>query len=356
MHRNALIAGPDLHRALALPHLHCHSHPFPVDTVSGAFPTHKAVPGHLPVLPEVRRQGNATRKFPQVRPLLVQHLPRYPVGRAMHSGVGHHVAPLQGLPVQVGVIGVAQAGPHVAPDVLHPALDLALGLGPVGLTQPGLKADTQGEVQHPPVPHRSFILVPAQGDHLGVVVQAAPGDAAQVLESIRVALDEGGGVRPTDQLHVAGPGPAQGHHEHPDAALFAILADVGQAPPVHLGLFTGRLLETHGGLGLPGSPPGRHVVLQDRVAAVIAPGPQLPVQHHAVLQPIVEATVDVTGVWVQLGCSARPGLGPDGLRRFQIPAHRVPGDAQFPGDPPDGATRSFHLVYFFHFSHLQQFF
>ena len=61
-------------------------------------------------------------------PLLVQHLPRYPVSRAVHPGVRHHVAPLQGLPVRVGVVGEAQAGPHVAPYVLHPALDLALGL------------------------------------------------------------------------------------------------------------------------------------------------------------------------------------------------------------------------------------
>ena len=53
--------------------------------------------------------------------------------------------------------------------------------------------------------------------------------------------------------------------------------------------------------------------------------------------------------------SIRPGgplylrlLHPDGLRRFQILAHRVPGDAQFPGDPPDGTARPFHLVDLFH--------
>ena len=189
-----------------------------MDPIAGVLPADEAVPGHLPVLPEVRRQGGTLRKFPQMGSLLVQHLPRYPVSRAMHSGVGHHVAPLQGLPVQVGVIGEAQAGPHVAPDVLHPALHLALGLGPVGLTQPDLKAHPQGEVQHPRVPFHLAILVPAQGHHLGVVVQAAAGNAAQVLESIGMALDEGGGVRPPDQLHVAGPGPAHGHHEHPDAA------------------------------------------------------------------------------------------------------------------------------------------
>ena len=137
----------------------------------------------------------------------------------MHPGVGHRVAPLQPLAVQVGVVGEAQAGPHVAPDVLHPAPHLPLGLGPVGPAQTRLEAHPEGKVQHPFVPHRPLLRVPTQGDHLGVVVQAAPWDAAQVLEGVDMALDEGGGVRPTDQLHVAGPGPAQGHHEHPDAAL-----------------------------------------------------------------------------------------------------------------------------------------
>ena len=44
-----------------------------------------------------------------------------------HSDVGHRVAPLQSPTVEVGVVGEAHAGPHVAPDVLDPALDLALG-------------------------------------------------------------------------------------------------------------------------------------------------------------------------------------------------------------------------------------
>ena len=86
------------------------------------------------------------------------------------------------------------------------------------------------------VPRRLLVLIPAQGHHLGVVVEAAPRHAAQVLEGIHVAPDEGGGVRPPDQLHVAGPGPAQRHHEHPDAVPASVLAQVGRAAPVHLGL------------------------------------------------------------------------------------------------------------------------
>ena len=348
MDRDALIASPDLHRAQPLSHLDDATGPLPVDPVARSLPADEAVP-------EIGRQGGPSRQLPQVGTLLAQHLPRHPVGGPVNPPVGHRVAPLQSLAVEVGIIGEADARPHVAPDVLHPALHLSLGLGPVGTAQTKLEAHPEGKVQHPFVPHRPLLLVPAQGDHLGVVVEAAPRHSAQVLECVDVALDEGGGIRPPDQLHVAGPGPAQGHYEHPDAVPLPVLADVGQAAPVHLGLLPWRCLEAHRGIRLPASPPGRHVALQDRVAALIAQGRQLPVQHHAVLQPLVEATVDVPGVGVQLGCSLRSRLGPDGLRRFQIPAHRVPGDAQFPGDPTDGTARSFHLVDLFHFSHLQQF-
>ena len=95
MHRDALITSPDLHRALALPHLHRGPYPLPVDAVPGALPADETVPGHLAVLPQVRRQRGPIGQLPQVRPLLGQHLPRHPVGRSVHPRVGHHVAPLQ---------------------------------------------------------------------------------------------------------------------------------------------------------------------------------------------------------------------------------------------------------------------
>ena len=288
-----------------------------MDPAAGVLPADEAVPGDLPVLPEVRRRGDPVRQLTEIGPLLVQHLPRYPVSRAMHSGVGRHAGPLQSLTVQVvGVVGEAHAGPHVAPDILHPILHLALGLGPVGLAQPGLKAHPQGEVQHPPVPHRPFLLVPAQGDHLGVVVQTAAGHAAQVLEGIHAALDEGGGVRPADQLHVAGPGPAQRHHEHPDAVSLPVLADVRQAAPVDLGPLTGRRLKPHRRLGLFVPPPRADIPHHRRVAALVQ-GPDLPVQRPAILQPFRHPAVDMLGVGVQLRPPRRPRPGPHGLRGFR---------------------------------------
>ena len=202
MDRDALIASPDLHHAQPLSHLDDATHPLPVDPVTGALPADEAVPGDLPLLPEIGRQCIPAGQLPQLWPLLGQHLAGDPVGRPVNPPVGHRVAPLQSLAVEVGVVGEAYARPHVAPDVLHPALDLSLGLGPVGLAQTKLEAHPQGEVQHPFVPHRPLLLVPAQGDHLGVVVEAAPRHSAQVLEGVDVALDEGGGVRPPDQPKV----------------------------------------------------------------------------------------------------------------------------------------------------------
>ena len=110
--------------------------------------------------------------------------------------------PLQRLAVRVRIVGEADTRPHVEPHVLHPVLHLALGLRPVVLTQPGLEAHSQSEVQHPRVPDGTFRLVLAQGDHLGVVVQTAARHAAQVLEGIHVALDEGCRIGSPDQLDV----------------------------------------------------------------------------------------------------------------------------------------------------------
>ena len=352
MHRDPLITSPDLHRALARSHLHRGPYPLPVDAVPGALPADETVPRHLAVLPQVRRQRGPIGQLPQVRPLLGQHLPGHPVGRSMHPRVGHHVAPLQSLPVQVGVVGEADAGPHVAPHVLDPVLHLALGLGSVGLAQPGLEAHPPGEVQHPLVPDRPLLLVPAQRDHLGIVIKAPVGHAAQILESVDVALDEGRGVRLAHQFYVAGPRPAHGHHEHPDPTLLPVSPNVRQTPPVHLRLLSGRRLKPHRRFRLTPSPPRPHVLHHRRVATLIAQGADLPIQHPTILQPFRHSQVDVLQVRVQLRPPRRPRLRPHGFRRFQIPAHRVPGNVQLPGNLPDRTARAFHLVNLFHLSHL----
>ena len=81
--------------ALALPYLHRGPDSFPTYAVPSAIPADEAIPRHLAVLQQVRCQCGPIGQLAQVRPLLSQHLPGHPMGRAVHSGVGHHVAPLQ---------------------------------------------------------------------------------------------------------------------------------------------------------------------------------------------------------------------------------------------------------------------
>ena len=68
-------------------------------------------------------------------------------------------------------------------------------------------------------------------------------------------------------------------------------------------LLPGRSLETHRGIRLPASAARRHVGLQDGIAAVIAQGLELPVQHHAVSQPLGHPPVNVFRVSVLLSLS-----------------------------------------------------
>ena len=119
---------------------------------SGTLPADEAVPGHLAIIPQVRRQCGPTGQLAQVGPLLGQHLP----GHSMASS--HAPArwpprphPLQSLPVQVGqfpddAVVKRMLGHMLATHVLHSVLHLALGLGPVRLAPPSLESHPPGEV------------------------------------------------------------------------------------------------------------------------------------------------------------------------------------------------------------------
>ena len=350
MHRQTLLAGPDFHRALSLAHLHRGAHPLPVDPVSGGLPADKAVPRHQPVFPQVGRQPASLRQLPQMRLFLGQHLRGRTSRGSMGPPVGDAVAPLQGLSVQVGIIGEAQAGPQVATHVLHPALHLALGLGPVGLAQAQLKAQPQGEVQHPPVPLGTALLIPAQGHHLGVVIETAPGHPAKVFKGIDVALDEAGRVRPLYKFHVDGSRPAEHHHEGPHLPLATLFVHVAEASPVHLGLFPCRCLKSHRGLRLAATAAGSHVIRHRAIAAFIPHATDLPQQHSAILQPLGNSVVNVVGVWVQPGAPQGPRLRCQRLRRVQVLEHRITGQSQPLGYRTGRITPSLQFVDLFHFS------
>ncbi len=314
---------------------------------------HVAVVRHPAVVPEIRRQSRTLRQPSEVDPLLGQHLPGTPAHRPVHTPVRHAVAPLEGLPVQVRVVREADAGPQVAAHILDPALHLALRLCPIRLAHPQLESDAQRQVQHPPVPLRTPVRIPAQHHHLRVVIQAPPRRPAEVFERVDVALHEARHVRTPDELDVDRSRPAQHHHERPEPVLASVCADVAEAPPVHLRLLAGLRLEPHRRAGLS-TTAWRHVGLQDRIPPVVAPFTQLPVQHDAVVQTLPQPAVDVAGVGVQLGRPRRSLLRLRHSRRPQILAHRVPGDAQLPCDPADRMPLTPHLVQVFHRPTFQQ--
>ena len=110
--------------------------PIPVDVAALAHPT---------LLPQVVGQPRPFRQGQQVLSLLEQQGLRMMPCRPMCPPTGYTIAPVQGLPIQVGRVGEAHTGPQIAPGVIDPALHLTLGLGPVGPAQPKLETHPQGE-------------------------------------------------------------------------------------------------------------------------------------------------------------------------------------------------------------------
>ena len=183
-----------------------------------------------------------------------------------------------------------KAQPHVALDVIDPAVRPSLGLGLVRTVQPHLESHPQGHIgthsastgSIPPGHPR-----PAQSHRPGVVVETAAGPAAEMLEGFGVALDQSGGVCAAHQFRVAGPGPPQDHSEGPDAALPTVFAqNRSDCPQPALRLLPWNHLEGHRSLGLAGMSARLNVVLQNRVAPVVSQCPHFSQQHRAGLQTI----------------------------------------------------------------------
>jgi hypothetical protein len=90
------------------------------------------------------------------------------------------------------------------------------------------------------------------------------------------------------------------------------------------------------------------VVLENRVAAGVAPAAQFPQQHHAVGHPGRQPFVDVRGKRVEARAPFRARFCLGHPRRPQLRPHRVPGDAQLGGDLPDRPPVPVQFVAPFH--------
>src|SRR5207247_2846711 len=91
-------------------------------------------------------------------------------GGAVNTHVGGVLGPAPGWSREVaGALVVAHPGPEVLFDVADSALDLALGLGPLGATELGSEAVVAGEVEQARVEDRMGAFVVASPDRLGAV-------------------------------------------------------------------------------------------------------------------------------------------------------------------------------------------
>ena len=137
--------------------------------------------------------------------------------------------------------------------------------------------------------------------------------------------------------------------------LAAILVQAGQAAPAHLGPLPVAVSKRMVASDCRRLRPSDTQAVQDGITAVIALGPQLPMQHQAVFQPLVETTVHVfgAGVLLSLPKDSKPAVSVASAARppgnsgtgepcfWQRPGHRQP--AGWTG-PPLSSRRPISLV------------
>ena len=162
------------------------------------------------------------------------------VGRAVDPKVGNLDLPERQLPIEVVEVGEAAAGDEVAFDVFHAGLDLALGLGPVGPTQPRRETPVVGEGGEGGVEFRLALAVlvgrRAEDDGAHAIVEQELAAATEVGEGPLMGSQQVGNALAREAFGVAPAAVAEGHHEDMDLA--ALSAErYGDLAPVDLGLF-----------------------------------------------------------------------------------------------------------------------
>ena len=269
----------------------------------------------------------------------------------VHPLIGDVHAPGEEVGVQFLQVAEAPAGEGIALDVLHPALDLALGLGPVEAAQTGHDPVEIHPVFEGRVPdHVPGRLVLVRHNRPRVVVEDALRPAPEVGEGRRVAIQQR--VEPLAEVGLGKDPPAEAQHHreqvHPDPCLAQ--KERGR-PPVDLGLLSGTGLEAHRRhvVSSPGFPPRRDVLDQGRVTAGVAPLRQLTGQHHGVEAHFRSPDLQKLPSGVELSPSRSARLRPPGSP--QPGAHRLHVQSQLPGDPllrlallGQGPNRSVHVL------------
>ena len=142
---------------------------------------HQVVVGHDAAYGHAHLEAGLSRRDDKAVLLPAKTVQRLLVGRAVDPHIRHRGDPLGQLLVEVDPVNEDAAGKEVALDVLDPALDLALGLGPVGSAQTRFEPPVVGEGLEGGVP-ADLVALGGQADCAGAVVEMFPGVSPEVIE------------------------------------------------------------------------------------------------------------------------------------------------------------------------------
>ena len=207
-------------------------------------------------------------------------------------------------------------------QVADEALDLALGLGPIGPAQPRHEAVMMREVEEGAViaMQPRPVAIPIGHHRAHVVVQHLARNPAEEVKGALMAAEQRLQPLIGDELDVGRPAPSQRRDEHREPVA---PAPDGREVSLHLAPWFG--LEPNQRLRLGHWSQRREVILQDAVAARIAERPQLAQQHrrrNPVRRGGLHSLIDVMLVGVELARS-RFTLVPRQSFAPQIASHRV---------------------------------
>lgn len=282
---------------------------------------------------EVGRDGRET-----VQVLLVQSIERDLVGSAVVSCV-HPVAPLPELPVHVVKRREGSSKQEVPFNVADGILDLPLGLGTVGSAEPGDESVMAEEVLELRVPPMVGGAESPLEDHgFDIVVEDLFGVAAEVLERIEMAFDEGIDIGSKGKLHVPHPGISQDHAEAVDLSRVPVCLNPVALAPVYLCLNTGFRLEPENSLHILSWPDRADIVLDNRVLPVKPHIPDLPVDPGGTERVVGNPVPDILGVVVKFARSPGSLLWHRRNLGSEVTPYGSPVEPSFPGNLTDGQS------------------
>ena len=266
----------------------------------------------------------------------MQAIERDLVRRPMRCGVDP-VAPLQELPVHVVEGGEGSSEEEIPFHVADGIFYLSFGLRAVGFAEPGNEPMMREEVLELRVP---LVITGAERpleDHgFDVVIQDLLGIPAEVVEGIKVALEEGGGIRGEGEDHVPHSGIAEDHAETVQFPPPAIEIQIAALAPVDLRLDTGFGLIPEDCRHTRGWPDLPDVVFDDGTFPAKSHLLDLAGDPGGTQGVVADALLNVLLVWIEFarpwpaGSRCRHGLG---SKVFSHGISMIPG---LPGDLADG--------------------